>query len=79
MPGGGADLDRVGQSWLWRYDVCGCHLGLPERQAAPGTEIAAAGLPVALLAITPADRLSRAAWAALVISCGAWVTAVLAR
>jgi cation:H+ antiporter len=41
--------------------------------------IAAAALPVALLAITPGGRLSRPAGVVLVIGYGAWVTAVLAR
>jgi len=41
--------------------------------------IAAAVLPVALLAITPGGRLSRPAGVVLVIGYGAWVTAVLAR
>lgn len=41
--------------------------------------IAAAALPVALLAVTPGGRLNRQAGAVLVIGYGAWVTAVLAR
>jgi cation:H+ antiporter len=41
--------------------------------------IAAAALPLVLLAVTPGGRLSRPAGAALVIGYAAWVTAVLAR
>jgi cation:H+ antiporter len=41
--------------------------------------IAAAALPVALLAVTTGGRLNRQAGAVLVIGYGAWVTAVLAR
>lgn len=41
--------------------------------------IAAAALPVALLAVTPGGRLTRVAGAVLVLGYGAWVTAVLAR
>jgi cation:H+ antiporter len=41
--------------------------------------IAAAALPVALLAVTPSGRLNRPIGAMLVICYGAWVTAILAQ
>jgi cation:H+ antiporter len=41
--------------------------------------IAAAALPIALLAVTPGGRLNRQTGAVLVVGYGAWVTAVLVR